>query len=226
MNLEEIHVSNVYSNIASQFDKSRYKIWDSTAKEIKSLNLNENPTVLEIGCGNGRNLNFVKKINPNANLIGIEPCKELFEKINLEIKFNFGHFSESLKNFKEISDLTLSIAVIHHFSTPERRKQAVKELIEMTKSGGYIIIQVMKFQGYRKMDYFKNLGNSDYLIPWLRTGDYRFYHLFEENELDLLCNSHNVEKIHKFEDLRSDSRIEILRRFEDWANYGIVLKKK
>jgi len=209
--IETKYVSNTYSNIALQFDKSRYKIWESTEKAIKSLNLNENPTVVEIGCGNGRNLNYIKKTIPNATLIGIEPCKELFEKIKLK-SFNFGHFNEQLKQFKEISDLTLSIAVIHHFSTAERRKQAVKELIEITKSGGYIIIQVMKFQGYRKMDYFKNIGGTDYLIPWLRTGDYRFYHLFGSySELELLC--------------KLNSNITVVRRFEDWANYGIILKK-
>lgn len=53
---ENKYVTTTYSNIASQFDKSRYKIWDSTAKEIKEiLNLiDSSPTVLEIGCGNGR----------------------------------------------------------------------------------------------------------------------------------------------------------------------------
>jgi tRNA (uracil-5-)-methyltransferase TRM9 len=39
-------------------------------------------------------------------------------------------------------DFSISIAVIHHFSTPERRLAAIKELVRITRPGGTILIFV------------------------------------------------------------------------------------
>ena len=36
----------------------------------------------------------------------------------------------------------MSIAVIHHFSSPERRLNAIKELFRIAKTGGKILIFV------------------------------------------------------------------------------------
>lgn len=64
----------------------------------------------------------------------------------------------------ESFDAVLSLAVIHHFSTSERRVRAIKELSRVLKVGGRIVFSVWAFeQRSRRFD-----GNSsqDVLIPW------------------------------------------------------------
>ncbi|CAG00909.1 unnamed protein product, partial [Tetraodon nigroviridis] len=43
-------------------------------------------------------------------------------------------------------DACISIAVIHHFSTPERRLAAIRELVRLLKTGGQALIYVWAFE--------------------------------------------------------------------------------
>ncbi len=58
-------------------------------------------------------------------------------------------------------DAVLSIAVIHHIATAERRVHALKELSRVLKVGGRVMISVWAFeQRHRKFE------SQDVLIPW------------------------------------------------------------
>ena len=52
----------------------------------------------------------------------------------------FNNLSIPLKD--NIADYVLSIAVVHHLTTEERRYKAVSEMIRILKPGGKMIIQV------------------------------------------------------------------------------------
>lgn len=55
----------------------------------------------------------------------------------------------------------LSIAVVHHFSTTERRVRALKELARVLRIGGRLIISVWAMeQKHRKFE------SQDVLVPW------------------------------------------------------------
>ena len=58
-------------------------------------------------------------------------------------------------------DAVLSIAVIHHIATAERRVHALRELSRILKVGGRVMISVWAFeQRQRKFE------SQDVLIPW------------------------------------------------------------
>ncbi|EEQ82091.1 hypothetical protein NCER_101265 [Vairimorpha ceranae BRL01] len=90
-------------------------------------------------------------------------------------------------------DIILSIAVIHHFSTPERRTQALQEMHRVLKPTGRILLYVWneetKFQSK-----FKQIKNKDYLVRF-KTFD-RYYYLYDHKELVDACvkNGFNVEE--------------------------------
>ena len=63
----------------------------------------------------------------------------------------------------ETLDAALSVAVIHHIATAERRVRAIKELARVLRVGGKVMISVWAMeQKYRKF------GSQDVLIPWNR----------------------------------------------------------
>lgn len=72
---------------------------------------------------------------------------------NLDLPFRDGSF-----------DAVLSISVIHHFATVERRIRAIRELARILKVGGRIIITVWAFE--QKSRRFDGNSSQDVLIPW------------------------------------------------------------
>lgn len=63
----------------------------------------------------------------------------------------------------ESLDAVLSIAVVHHFATTERRVCALRELARVLRIGGRLIITVWAMeQRYRKFE------SQDVLVPWRR----------------------------------------------------------
>lgn len=65
--------------------------------------------------------------------------------------------------FKDCSlDAVLSIAVIHHFSTIERRVCALRELARVLRIGGRIIITVWAMERRHTKVFKINLVNLDY----------------------------------------------------------------
>lgn len=63
----------------------------------------------------------------------------------------------------ESFDAVLSIAVVHHFATTDRRVQALRELARVLRIGGKLIISVWAMeQRHRKFE------SQDVLVPWHR----------------------------------------------------------
>jgi ubiquinone/menaquinone biosynthesis C-methylase UbiE len=202
---EKKYVHDVYNTIASQFNKTRGYTWSKVTNFIK--NIPDNETIADIGCGNGRNM----KLKPN-NFTGCDIADELIDickknKLNV-IKGDLLNLPFENNKF----DNTICIAVIHHLSTIERRKQAVSELLRITKTGGKIMIQVWALEQDGKTG--KEFNKQENFVKWTnnKTGENyeRYYYVFKKNEL---------------EDLVKNFNIEILESYYEAGNWGVVMKK-
>jgi ubiquinone/menaquinone biosynthesis C-methylase UbiE len=56
-----LSIEQVYDKIADQFNNTRYKIWGSVKTFMDALPINS--SVLELGCGNGKNMLYRSDIN-------------------------------------------------------------------------------------------------------------------------------------------------------------------
>ena len=202
---EETFVKNIYSNIAEHFDKTRYHTWPKIQDFINSLNTNSK--IYDIGCGNGRNMN----LRDDCDFIGCDNNQELLSQAkNKKLECFYGD-NLALPFEDECADAVISIAVIHHFSTKERRIKALSEIFRILKKGGYILIYVWayeqdKFKNYEKnaMVEWNNQKNNEILK--------RYYYLFSRYELDDLVKS-------------NFDNIEILESGEQCFNYYLICKK-
>ncbi|CAB4069303.1 ALKBH8 [Lepeophtheirus salmonis] len=184
--LESTHVHSVYENIAGHFSDTRHKPWPKVMDFLNSCN--PYGTLIDVGCGND-------------------------------------------------SDAIISIAVIHHLSTWERRRDALAEMLRVLKVGGRVLIYAWaKEQNKNSVSssYLKknslsdpqscsknqvkrcdtkfplvlpvhknrtNFLHTDLLVPWKKKtksednqgGEektfHRYYHMFQEGELEELANS-------------------------------------
>ncbi|KAK9765062.1 tRNA methyltransferase, has a role in tRNA modification [Basidiobolus ranarum] len=206
---EEQHVHEVYEVIAPHFSQTRYKPWPVVEKFMTSIPTGQ--IGADVGCGNGKYLGLNKNIftigsDRSSNLIKI--CKDRGLEAMVCDNLNLPYRNECF-------DYAISIAVIHHFTTPERRIAAIEEILRVTKKSGKILIFVwaLEQQGKRKFDQ----NHQDVYVPWALPKELakqyreenkipeeeqqeivlnRYYHLFREHELDdLVCSTNEADII-------------------------------
>ncbi|KAM6341729.1 putative tRNA methyltransferase 9B [Podargus strigoides] len=153
--LERDHVHSVYEKIAPYFNDTRYKAWPKVQQFISEQE--PGSLIADIGCGNGKYLH----INSQVYKLGCDYCIPLVESARSE-----GHevmicHSLCLPYRSECFDAVLSIAVIHHFSTEERRMRAIKEMARILRVGGQIMIYVWAMEQKRR-----RFEKQDVFVPW------------------------------------------------------------
>ncbi|KAL3216051.1 hypothetical protein MRX96_033228 [Rhipicephalus microplus] len=158
LRLETEHVYKVYENIAEQFSDTRYKQWPRVAEFLDSLE--QGSLLLDAGCGNGKYLTHHSKLvklgfDRSQGLCNI--CRqrglEVLQADTLQIPFRNGVF-----------EACISIAVIHHLSTVERRQAAVHEILRVLRRGGRALVYVWALEQNNPSGDEKN-SPSKYLNP-------------------------------------------------------------
>ncbi|XP_072119219.1 tRNA (carboxymethyluridine(34)-5-O)-methyltransferase alkbh8 [Mobula birostris] len=134
--LEHKYVHDVYDEIAGHFSNTRHTPWPKVVEFLKTLP--DGALVADVGCGNGKYLS----VNKDLFMIGCDRSKNLVD-ICRERKFEVFICDGLLVPLRGgICDACISIAVIHHFSTEERRLSAVKEIVRLLRLGGRGLIYV------------------------------------------------------------------------------------
>jgi ubiquinone/menaquinone biosynthesis C-methylase UbiE len=183
--IEKEYVHNTYQKIAEHFSNTRAYVWKSVKEFLKKVE--SNSIILEVGCGNGKNLNYRKDcIN-----LGCDLCKNFCSITNRKGAESLVANNLYLPFTDNSIEYILSIAVIHHLSTRERRMKSIYELIRILSPGGKLLIQVWAMKQpdnsrrkFTKQDNLVEFQSSDKKIKELR-----FYHVFEENELEEMINN-------------------------------------
>ncbi|KAI9229562.1 MAG: S-adenosyl-L-methionine-dependent methyltransferase [Piptocephalis tieghemiana] len=194
---EASHVQGVYEDIARHFSATRYKPWPVVERFLESLPAGS--LGADVGCGNGKYLG----VRPDLMTLGSDRCKGLvrvcrergFEAAiadNLALPYRPGTF-----------DFCLSIAVIHHFASEERRIAALASLLKLLRPGGKLLVFVWALEQKGKRTFSPD--EPDVLVPWVipsslnslvkeKDGDIpaekvhqRYYHLFQQGELPALA---------------------------------------
>lgn len=232
LKLENSYVSDVYENIASHFDETRHSSWKAVKKFIDEVP--RGSLMYDVGCGNG------KYLIPKDGLfkIGCDMCMGLCE-IALKKGCHVARCDAlSLPFLDESADAAISIAVLHHIATFERRKRMIEELLRVVKKGSKICVTVWsmdqshseyaKMRGNKdevvgtnaetnrlKVHDGKDFEQQDVLVPWTidQKGEtfLRYYHVFKEGEAE-----HLIENV---------KGCELVRVEKEQGNYIIVVRK-
>ena len=244
--LEYINVKHVYDQIAHSFDYTRDKrIWSNVEKFLNENVIqwmNVPMKILDYGCGNGK---YIPLINLDLHEYhAFDNCKEFINMINTrypKVKTMSGDVCLNNNYKNEYFDIIISIAVIHHLTTFERRVEMIYQMMKMLKSGAKCLITAWTMEerfgegegeaeDEAKLDYdisknkiFKksckindSSSSSDYLIPFLHENvNYnRFYHLFKYNDfLDL------VKEVEK----KLNKKIKIHDYYYESNNYCLII---
>ncbi|KAM4796108.1 tRNA (carboxymethyluridine(34)-5-O)-methyltransferase ALKBH8 [Rhinophrynus dorsalis] len=143
--LEREYVHKVYEDIAGHFSSTRHTPWPKVVDFLMALP--KGSVVADVGCGNGKYLG----VNKDLYMIGCDRSKNLVD-ICGEKQFEASVCDALSVPFRSGSfDACISIAVIHHFATEERRLAAIRELARLLRPGGTALIYVWAMeQEYKK----------------------------------------------------------------------------
>ena len=151
-------VKNDYNIISSNFNVTRQNDWrefDLFKKYILEYLFlkpkNYKLKVLDIGCGNGRLINFLKLLGINYEYKGIDNSEgQINEALknteaNRVNKKNSIHFEMgdilNLSNFKEEEfDIVFCIAIFHHLPSKETRNKGLKNIYRVLKKEGLLMM--------------------------------------------------------------------------------------
>lgn len=164
VNQENSFVHDVYNEIAPHFSQTRYKPWPIVEKFLQSQ---KDYTIgLDVGCGNGKYL----AVNKKLYMIGTDRSDGLVNcaKDVSNNNYNLG-VADGLRlpHPNATFDFAISIAVIHHFATEERRILAIQHILEKLRSGGEALIYCWALEQENSRRGYKEGDEQDILIPWV-----------------------------------------------------------
>jgi len=158
--------------------------WKPVAEKlIKNYNLDNNSTILDVGCGKGFLLYEMKLLLPNLKIYGFDVSKHGLQEAKKEISKNlFIHRAQDPYPYKDKQfDLVISLGCLHNLEIFELKK-AIEE-IERVGKQSYIMVE-----SYRNSKELFNLecwaltiGSVFSVDEWIwiynhfgYTGDYEF----------------------------------------------------
>lgn len=187
----EAKIEEVYNAIAEDFSSTRYKPWRGVRSFLESQPAGS--TILEVGCGNGKNLGVRAT---DCVVHGCDPCESLvaIAAANNPTAQVIVADGRALPYDDSSMDVVMAIAVLHHLETEPERRLFIMELARAWhgRETSYARGLVTVWATSAVKPSWKPLPGGqpgDYLVPWHRKDGQvfdRYYHVFEREEIAAL----------------------------------------
>ena len=199
-----ISTKQLYSRICDDFDRSRTKMW---ACVKRFLHASSGKHILDIGCGNGKNMIF-----SGITFTGVDFCPEFVDicrKRELDVT---EADMTSLPFLDETFDGAMAVASYHHLNNDKDRRKALREMYRVLKKGGDVMIVVWakEQEDDSRFAFVSDVKTSafgwDEYVEWKVKNDNeineiyeRYYHIYGkgdlENEIMMLCPEFHVVSV-------------------------------
>ncbi len=160
-------LKRTYNSIAEDFSSTRQKIWS----ELATLDLEKYNSVLEVGCGNSRNLKYLKEKGVRF-LVGLDFAKSFFKHRLTGIHYVIGN-ALYLPFKNESFEVVMAIALLHHLPSKEMRLKMLKEMMRVSKN----LVVLSVWYRYSKL---RKTTKKEEDIRW--RGKYSRYYYFYDYE--------------------------------------------
>ena len=189
-----------YNRFGDQFSATRQRLQSGVKRILDSIQ--DDDSVLDLGCGNGHFLRELSRRGHKAALLGVDFSLPLlrdaestpgvsFREVDLS---QLSVFGDQLLVNGNWSVVTM-FATLHHIPSAEMRLDILNTVRKLMKEGGKFILSNWQFlnstklrsriQPWDKVGINKNdLDEGDYLLDWRSGGEgLRYAHHFSAEEL-------------------------------------------
>ena len=239
--IEVKHVHKVYDVLATQWAGTRYKAWPAVEAFLDAY-AHRSFLIGEFGCGNGKNLQAAAA--KGCQVIASDICVPLCEIASMQTKMADVHVADitcmPLKS--NMFDLVVCVAVLHHLSTWERRKQAVSECARTLVPGGRALFlawaqdQTNGYSGHEfpSQDVFVPFHQRVHLPGFVQAfkphpddvSKDLMHGVFVEEKRSIVYQRYcHVFAQGEIESLVHDCGLRVLRSFEDTGNWAVECEK-
>ena len=184
--IEKTGVNDVYQKIAQNFSDKRYNQWSWITEFINEANkYPHRKNVLDVGCGNGRNMEGWI----NASVYGLDKCREFIKMCIQKDKDVVEADMTAIPFQKDFFDFIISVASFHHLSTEVRRVEALSEMRRVIKPNGKLLLSVWSRKQPPKTKQAKTINKyGDIYVEYNDKGNKydRYYHIFKLEKLQQL----------------------------------------
>ena len=224
---------DTYNDIATEFSETRAYVWQCVKDFTNLINLSNNNNnnnnnnnksfILEIGCGNGKNMEYLTKninsisnpiLNPISNIIvGIDNCEKFIEICKKKNLDTINSNANSIPFPNNSFDYILCIAMFHHLLTLEEQNETFKEILRVMKNNSYGILTCWSTIQPEKSNFKFTEGIN--IVPWKgrkNINKIRYYFVYSEK---------------MFRDyFESFSEINIIDIYNEVGNWILIFQKK
>lgn len=187
-----------YDRIADHFSQTRHQPWPEFS--VLADILQAGNSLVDVGCGNGRLAEFVKKIK-GIEYTGTDLSQGLLAHAKTEYpEYSFVHGSMlDLPFSADTFDVVTSIAALQHVPSKTYQVKALREMYRIAKPTAVLFMLNWNLYQDALPDYFSAAKAAfksqwepgDALVPWKNAqGELqaqRYYHGFTINELVDIC---------------------------------------
>jgi len=144
--------------------------------------------VLDVGCGNGKYMG----VNPSLRMTGCDISERLIAICRQkgfdaevgdcqQLRWQAGEF-----------ECVISVALMHHLSSEERRLQALREMVRVLRLGGELLVTAWAQE--QEGDSRRRFDTQDVLVPWTLPQQWQDGHERKEDEKQQPSSGQTVEK--------------------------------
>ncbi len=191
-----------YQSVATHFSKTRQSNWKGWGRVVNFFEDLPEPKVLDIGCGNGRFLNFLKEnTSKKFEYTGIDNNAELLSEAqskNPECKFIDVDVFGNLESLKDKYNFIVVFGLMHHIPGKEFREKWLHDVIALLEEKGILVLTFWDFKAEKVLKTLPDEG--DYILGWDKKPETeRYAHKFTEKELNDISTNYDVELVEKLE---------------------------
>ncbi|MCL2110167.1 class I SAM-dependent methyltransferase [Microgenomates group bacterium] len=200
--------NHFYQQIAPHFAKTRnssWSGWETWWQSVSSL-LPDNPTVLDLACGNLRLKKFLDKKLKTYSYLGVDSCLELLQLSNEDSRF-FQHLDlltplAKNKSFvpeikQPANDLICCFGFLHHLLDKKLQLSFLKETLKLLDDHGFLVLTFWQpLQDKNLAQRAKHLRDNNYLLDWRAgTTAVRYCHNFTPETIAQLLSELPVKVV-------------------------------
>jgi len=193
-----------YQSVAYSFSETRQTPWKGWGRVVEIINdvlKNEKIKILDLGCGNGRFLEHIKKSFSNYEYVGIDENEALLKealgtnKNNKNAKFIKKDIFKEINKIDGKYKLIVGFGITHHIPNEKFREKWFEDVIKLLEKDSKVLL-IFTFWEFDKKP-------GDYLISWDNKPEVaRFCHKYSKKETGKIISmykKHNIKLIEKFE---------------------------